>query len=537
MTFESIQRLEPRRLLATAHATIETDPVHHDGDSADDVAIWVHPTDPSLSTVIGTDKDSDGGLLVYDLAGNELGFFADGKMNNVDVRYGIELGGKTVDIVVASNRTAGGSLAVYKVNPTTRLLENVAARTLETEMDGNVYGATLYHSAAGKLYAFLSSRNGGDIEQWELFDSGNGKIDGKIVREFHVGSTTEAMVIDDETATLYVGEESEAIWKYGADPDDGSARTQIDSTGSGGHLDADIEGLAIYEAANGKGYLIASSQGSNDFTVYERDGNHAYLGRFDIGSGEVDAVTTTDGIEVTSFGLGNAFGQGLFVAQDGSNGSANQNFKLVPWERIAEALDLVIDTTQDPRSPGDAEPPPPSSSAASIKGRTLVINGTGGNDQILVFSDLEEQDGVAVGFNDDAVVHFDYDDFDQIRITGAGGDDLILVDQRQSEVTRSSRIYGNAGADSISGGEAADRIFGGKGHDLIHGNGGADTLRGQSGHDTLLGGRGIDALFGNSGIDALAGGKGKDQELGGKGADEQARPSDFPLDDLFDLIL
>ena len=35
---------------------VETSPVPHTGDAADDVAIWVHLTDPVLSTIIGTDK-------------------------------------------------------------------------------------------------------------------------------------------------------------------------------------------------------------------------------------------------------------------------------------------------------------------------------------------------------------------------------------------------------------------------------------------------------------------------------------------------
>ena len=36
--------------------TVETEPSHHSGDTADDMAIWIHPTDPSLSLVIGDDK-------------------------------------------------------------------------------------------------------------------------------------------------------------------------------------------------------------------------------------------------------------------------------------------------------------------------------------------------------------------------------------------------------------------------------------------------------------------------------------------------
>src|SRR5688572_32114829 len=35
----------------------------------DDPAIWINPADPAKSLVIGTDKDSDGALYVYDLAG------------------------------------------------------------------------------------------------------------------------------------------------------------------------------------------------------------------------------------------------------------------------------------------------------------------------------------------------------------------------------------------------------------------------------------------------------------------------------------
>ena len=63
--------------------TVEADPVPPGGD-ADDAAIWVHPTDPANSTIIGTDKL--GGLIVYDLAGREIQSLPDGDLNNVDLR-------------------------------------------------------------------------------------------------------------------------------------------------------------------------------------------------------------------------------------------------------------------------------------------------------------------------------------------------------------------------------------------------------------------------------------------------------------------
>lgn len=47
--------------IGDATATVETDPVAPAGDAADDPAIWVHPTNPSRSVVIGNDK---GGAFV-----------------------------------------------------------------------------------------------------------------------------------------------------------------------------------------------------------------------------------------------------------------------------------------------------------------------------------------------------------------------------------------------------------------------------------------------------------------------------------------
>ena len=55
--------------------------------TADDPAIWVHPTNPALSVVIGTNKRTEGGLHVFDLNGVQLQFVSGGKHNNVDLRY------------------------------------------------------------------------------------------------------------------------------------------------------------------------------------------------------------------------------------------------------------------------------------------------------------------------------------------------------------------------------------------------------------------------------------------------------------------
>ena len=206
-------------------------------------------------------------------------------------------------------------------------------------------------SASGKYYVFIGDSSG-TIQQWEL-SAADGKVDAKKVRTLSIGSTTEGCVADDELGHLYVAEEDVAIWKYGAEPSMGSERARVDAVG-GGNLSADVEGLSLYYATGGKGYLVASSQGSNDFALYERGGANGYVGRFGVEAGSVDAVSYTDGLDVTNFPLGSAFPEGAFVAQDDRNDSGNQNFKLVSWGAIArtQPAQLVIDTTWDPRRVG-----------------------------------------------------------------------------------------------------------------------------------------------------------------------------------------
>jgi len=328
-------------------ATVETEPVPSEGDAADDPAIWIHPTDPSQSTIIGTDKK--GGLAVYDLSGKQIQYVPDGPLNNVDLRHNFPVGGRPVALVTATDREQE-RIAVYQVNPITRLLEHVAARAIH--LDISAYGLCMYHSPiSGKYYVFVNSEQG-EVEQWELFDDGNGKVDGKKVRAFDVGSQTEGCVADDEFARFYVGEQAVGIWRYGAEPEAGATRTSVDATGPTGHLTAHVEGLTLYYASDGSGYLIASSQGSNQFVIYRRAGDNAYVLTFEIAAGkDSDRVSTTDGIDVINVNLGPAFPAGVFVVQDGKNDGGRQNFKLVPWPTIANAGHpaLAIDLSWDPR--------------------------------------------------------------------------------------------------------------------------------------------------------------------------------------------
>src|ERR671925_1749038 len=75
----------------------------------DDPAIWVHPTDPSRSLIIGTMKVAApaGAIVVFGLDGQiRQVISAIDRPNNVDVEYGFRLAGRRVDIVVATERLA-----------------------------------------------------------------------------------------------------------------------------------------------------------------------------------------------------------------------------------------------------------------------------------------------------------------------------------------------------------------------------------------------------------------------------------------------
>jgi len=326
------EKIEPYNVTAS----IETNPVRDWGDAADDPAVWVNPDDPGSSLIIGSNKQR--GLLVYDLNGKEVFSYDCGRVNNVDVRNGFPLGNEKIGIAAASNRS-GNLITVVRIMPSGELMD-ISSGPIQSNLN-EVYGFCLYHDQReDKFYAFVNGKDGG-VEQWLLFDDGKGRIDATTVRTFDVGSQTEGCVADDELGFFYIGEENRGIWKYPASPEGGNERMQVDDVSSR-YLKADIEGLTLYYGREGKGYLIASSQGNNTFAVYEREGDNHYLGSFTIVSGEIDRVQETDGIDVCSSSLGENFPYGVFVAQDGRNktnkSEENQNFKLVPWEEIARAF-------------------------------------------------------------------------------------------------------------------------------------------------------------------------------------------------------
>jgi len=322
----------------TVFASGETDPVPGRGDAADDPAIWVNRDDPGASLIIGTDKKR--GLNVYRLDGTLRQALPVGRMNNVDLREGFELGGREVVIVAASDRDRN-SIALFAFTPGQPDLLDVADGVIATGLN-EIYGLCMYRSqGSGKFYVFVNDKDG-RYQQHELLVSRSGdRVSTRIVREFRTTGQPEGCVADDELGWLYVGEEAAGFYRVGAAPEAPAELILVDRVGTG-RLVADVEGLAIYRQTGDDGYLVVSSQGDDAYAVYRRLPPNEYVGRFRIGDGPIDGVSSTDGLEVTSESLPIPYERGLLVVQDGSNTApqAPQNFKLVPWSEVQRALGL-----------------------------------------------------------------------------------------------------------------------------------------------------------------------------------------------------
>lgn len=304
----------------------ETDPVGTAAeDAADDPAIWRNAADPSASRIVGTDKKA--GLHVYDLSGRTLFSETSGLINNVDLT---ELPDGRV-IVIASDRNdpANAMLRTWEMDKASGRLTLLGTTPGGT---GEGYGFCLRRDGDA-VHAFSALKEG-TVEEYRLTFPG-GEIRSEHLRTRNIPTQIEGCVSDPRNGTLYVGEETAGIWRFGAEATEGEIVAPIDNQ----YLVADVEGLALVTDGADGGWLIASSQGDNAFAVF-RLPDMVPLGRFRIAAGQYGSVEETDGIELIAGDFGSQFPEGLFVAQDGRNEPEAQNFKLVSWQAIRNALGL-----------------------------------------------------------------------------------------------------------------------------------------------------------------------------------------------------
>ena len=323
----------------------------------DDPAIWVHPTDPSRSLILGTMK-------VASPAGAVVAFGMDGQIrqlvsgidrpNNIDVEYGFRLGGRTIDIAVVTERLKR-QLRVFRIDPADGRLSDLGGIPILQDQPGEAgapMGIGLYRRGRDNaIYAIVAPKTGprdGYLWQYRLFDAGGGRIDASLVRRFGAFSATtvrdeneiEAVAVDDEVGYVYYADEADGIHKWHADPDHPDAARELAHFGRTGFR-GDREGIAIYASANGTGYIVCTDQLDDDseYHIYPRGGTsqnpHDHSREIVTIRGGADA---TDGLEISARALGPSLPHGVMIAMN----SAARNFLVFRWQDVATGIEPTL---------------------------------------------------------------------------------------------------------------------------------------------------------------------------------------------------
>lgn len=318
------QRIEP---------VVVTEKTKHD---TDDPAIWHHPTDASKTLIIGTDKDSDGGLYVYDLNGKIVRKVESlQRPNNVDIQYGLDFQGSKVDIAVTTERELN-QLRIYALPEMTEI---GVIPVFEDETERSPMGIALYKNKEnGEIHAIVGRKSGpAENYLWQyLLKENQGRIVGELVRKFGNYSgkkEIEAIAVDQELGYIYYSDEQFGIHKYHADPSKGNAELAV--FGQQDFTD-DMEGISIYNTASGKGYILVSNQQANTFNVYRREGDagnphsHSRIAEVPL------STKSSDGSEVTSRNMGIRYPRGIFVAM-----SEGKTFHYYDWRDIQKVIEAA----------------------------------------------------------------------------------------------------------------------------------------------------------------------------------------------------
>jgi myo-inositol-hexaphosphate 3-phosphohydrolase len=321
---------------------------------AEDVALWIHPTDPARSLVIGTYRT--GWVLVWSMQGVEVQRVNQNtSVKYVDVRYGVALGADTVD-VVAANLRDNGRVSVFKVNPNytvgDALVQLADRNSANNQVQRNSWAFSLYKRPSdGALFLFETPKNNVRIRQYRIQGDGLGGITVTPERDLnYFGDTADGMVVDEAFGYLYVSEANEGFYKFHTEAELGSDPIAFIQTFDA--LTPENEGMAIYQCNDGEGYILLASKGSSSIKIFDRNDENRLLKNV-IPLSDNGAGIQSVGIDVTAFVTLPAYPRGVLAAHD----REGRRFHLYDWGAIAEGTLTTCVNGEAPLSPQIAVSP------------------------------------------------------------------------------------------------------------------------------------------------------------------------------------
>lgn len=299
----------------------------------DDPAIWYNEENPSASLILGTDKHTDGALMVYDLNGNiieEKTIRGLQRPNNVDLRT-LQFEDEKISIAVVTERLTN-KVRMFSV-PDMLPIDNGGIEVFEGEDERSPMGIALYaRPQDGALYMIVGRKSGpadGYLWQYRL-EKENGHFIAKKVRAFGKYSglkEIEAIAVDDELGYVYYSDEQIGVRKYHADPEKGDQELALFATKG---FAGDHEGISIYKKNEGKGYILVSDQQANKFHIFTREGLEGDPHQHELKKIVEVSAQESDGSEVINADMGPLFPNGLFVVM-----STDKTFQFYNWSDIA----------------------------------------------------------------------------------------------------------------------------------------------------------------------------------------------------------
>jgi Ca2+-binding RTX toxin-like protein len=148
--------------------------------------------------------------------------------------------------------------------------------------------------------------------------------------------------------------------------------------------------------------------------------------------------------------------------------------------------------------------------SVAINHRTLTVTGNAASNALALRLRAHHPNTLQIDVGDNGSADFQVQrhQFDRIRVNGAGGNDLIRIDESHGAFTTTTptQIDGGAGDDTIIGGSGAETLIGGTGSDTIDGGPGADHIQLGAGDDRVVWnpGDGSDVVDGGDGGDSIA---------------------------------